>query len=246
MLLNHLTPATWLTRRPLQAGERLYLIISNASDAAPLQAFYQQESAALTPIWQGTPYANWHAVMPYLAELRSDSPYLTWIAETDARDWGWLAISRCTQTTVFEHLRSLTQVRMPDVTEVFFRFWDGRHLYPMLQALGAEAGELLPVFHRYLINGQALEFDERPVSAARAWPWWEVPPSLLSQMANNDPSPIIDNLLQWLKEDYAELYFSFPEPNLRQKVARFVARTSLTEDHYSGLLKAHLEHEVNA
>ncbi len=51
-------------------------------------------------------------------------------------------------------------------------------------------------------------------------------------------------MMQWLQENEAELYFSFPESNLRQKVARFVKRTSLTEENYTGLLKAHLENEV--
>lgn len=95
--------------------------------------------------------------MPYVTELKPNSAFLPWIAETDALDWGWLAVSRAEPNDVFEHLRSLTQVKMPDGTEVFFRFWDGWHIYPILKGLGDKAGEVLPVFERYLINGQTLE-----------------------------------------------------------------------------------------
>lgn len=80
---------------------------------------------------------DWQPVMPYLAELKPRSAFLEWIAETDAEDWGWLAVSSSTPDVVFEHLRSLTPVRMPDGTEVFSRFWDGRHIYPILEGLGA-------------------------------------------------------------------------------------------------------------
>ncbi|ABA74783.1 conserved hypothetical protein [Pseudomonas fluorescens Pf0-1] len=77
--------------------------------------------------------------MPYVTELKPNSAFLPWIAETAALDWGWLAMSRAEPNDVFEHLRSLTQVNMPDGTEVFFRFWDGRHIYPILKGLGEKA-----------------------------------------------------------------------------------------------------------
>nr|WP_170206254.1 DUF4123 domain-containing protein [Pseudomonas caspiana] len=240
-----LTPQAWLADKPLQAGERLYMIISAASDAEALKTLYQNEPMTqATPIWGGTPYAGWQQVMPYLVELKPTSGFLQWIAETDARDWGWLAVSSSSPEVVFEHLRSLTQVRMPDGTEVFFRFWDGRHIYPILEGLGDAAGEVLPVFDRYLINGKRLEVGPRVVPPAKDWPWWEVPKTLLDGLMTKNPSTVVGNMMQWLKEDHAELYFSFPESNLQQKVARFVKRTPLTEENYTGLLKAHLENEV--
>ncbi|EPM43195.1 hypothetical protein A246_27934, partial [Pseudomonas syringae pv. actinidiae ICMP 19098] len=66
-----MTPQVWLAEQPLQAGERLYLV----------------------PIWSGTPYDTWQPVMPYLSELMPRSAFLNWVAETDAEDWGWLAVS---------------------------------------------------------------------------------------------------------------------------------------------------------
>jgi hypothetical protein len=41
--------------------------------------------------------------MPYVTELKPNSAFLPWIAETDALDWGWLAVyapnrTRCSST----------------------------------------------------------------------------------------------------------------------------------------------------
>jgi hypothetical protein len=241
-----LTPKAWLANQPLHSGERLYLIISAASDADALKTLYQTDpTAQVTPIWGGTPYASWQPVMPYLAELKTNSAFLPWIAETDAQDWGWLAVSSSSPDVVFEHLRSLTQVKMPDGTEVFFRFWDGRHIYPILEGLGAEAGEILPVFGRYLINGQSLEVGPRAVPKAKDWPWWEVPQGLLDGLAEKDHSTVVDNLMQWLGEDCPELFFAFPENNLRHKVERFVRQQPNTED-MAERLAAQLTKEVTS
>ncbi|MFW9080189.1 DUF4123 domain-containing protein [Pseudomonas sp. P2757] len=228
---ERLTPKEWLAQQPLQKDQRLYLIISAASDAQPLKSFYQQDNAPqLQPIWGGTPYANWQPVMPYLAEIAPNADFLQWIAETDAMDWGWLAVSKSAPDPVLEHLRSLTQVRMPDTTEVFFRFWDGRHIYPIIEALGTAAGEILPVFERYLINGQNLEVGQRAVSPAKEWPWWEVPQTLLDLLAKKDHTTVVENLMQWLAEECPELYYEFPEANLRRKVERFVRQNPNIED----------------
>ncbi|QXI19732.1 DUF4123 domain-containing protein [Pseudomonas hamedanensis] len=243
---ERITPKDWLAQQPLQSGERLYLVISAASDAEPLKPFYQQDHAAqLLPIWSGTPYADWLPVMPYLAEITSHASFLQWIAETDALDWGWLAVSTSTPETVLEHLRSLTQVKMPDATEVFFRFWDGRHLHPIIEGLGATAGELLPVFQRYLINGHALEVGRRAVRPAKEWPWWEIPQTLLDALAAKDQTTVVENLMQWLSEDCPELFFEFPEANLRRKVERFVRQNPNTED-MAERLAAQLTKEVTS
>jgi hypothetical protein len=243
---DRLTPKDWLAQQPLQTGERLYLVISAASDGAPLKPFYQQNAAPqLLPIWGGTPYADWLPVMPYLAEITAGTRFLEWVAETDALDWGWLAVSTSAPETVLEHLRSLTQVKMPDATEVFFRFWDGRHIYPIIEGLGASAGELLPVFQRYLINGQTLEVGIRTVPPAKQWPWWEVPQSLLDTLAQKDHTTVVENLMQWLSEDCPQLYFEFPEANLRRKVERFVRQNPNTED-MAERLAAQLTKEVTS
>jgi hypothetical protein len=232
-----INPQVWLSENPLLPGERLYLIISAASDAEALKSLYQNEpTTQATPIWGGTPYAAWQPVMPYLIELKPNSSFLPWIAETDAQDWGWLAVSTSAPDVVFEHLRSLTQVRMPDGTEVFFRFWDGRHIYPILEGLGDAAGEVLPVFDRYLINGKSLEVGPRVVPPAKDWPWWEVPQKLLDSLAKQNPSPLIGNLMQWLEEERPDIYAAYPESNLKLKIARFVRRHDAPKNLNEALL----------
>lgn len=234
---ERITPKDWLAQRPLQSGERLYLIISAASDADALKTLYLTEpTAQLIPIWGGTPYSTWQPVMPYLTELKANSAFLQWIGETDALDWGWLAVSRSEPNEVFEHLRSLTQVKMPDGTEVFFRFWDGRHIYPILRGLGEKAGEVLPVFERYLINGQALEVGTRVVPKVRDWPWWEVPKGLLEGLSKDNPATLVSNLMQWLEEDRPDLYTAWPENNLKLKITRFVRRPDAPQNLKEALI----------
>ncbi len=232
-----ITPKDWLAQQPLQSGERLYLVVSAASDADALKTLYLTEpTAQLIPIWGGTPYSTWQPVMPYLTELKANSAFLPWIAETDALDWGWLAVSRSEPNEVFEHLRSLTQVKMPDGTEVFFRFWDGRHIYPILRGLGEKAGEVLPVFERYLINGQALEVGTRVVPKVRDWPWWEVPKGLLEGLSKDNPATLVSNLMQWLEEDRPDLYTAWPENNLKLKITRFVRRPDAPQNLKEALI----------
>ncbi|MBP5954020.1 DUF4123 domain-containing protein [Pseudomonas sp. P42] len=234
---DRLTPKDWLAQQPLQTGERLYLIISAASDSDALKNLYLTEpTAQLLPIWGGTPYSTWQPVMPYVTELKSNSAFLPWIAETDALDWGWLAVSRSEPNDVFEHLRSLTQVKMPDGTEVFFRFWDGRHIYPILHGLGDKAGEVMPMFERYLINGKALEVGPRALPKVKDWPWWEVPKPLLDSLAKENPTTLIGNLMQWLEEDRPDIYTAWPESNLRLKVSRFVRRPDAPDNLKDALL----------
>ena len=237
MTSENISPQVWLSTTPLREGERLYLVLSVASDAEAIKTLYQVEpTTQVTPIWGGTPYAAWQPVMPYLTEIRSNSNFLPWIAETDAQDWGWLAVSRSEPEVVFEHLRSLTQVKMPDGTEVFFRFWDGRHIYPILEGLGEAAGEELPVFDRYLINGQSLEIGPRVVPPAKDWPWWQVPTGLLDGLAKQNPSTLIGNLMQWLGEERPDIYAAYPESNLKLKIARFVRRVDAPKNLNEALL----------
>lgn len=234
---DRITPKDWLAQQPLQTGERLYLVISAASDSDALKNLYLTEpTAQLIPIWGGTPYSTWQPVMPYVTELKANSAFLPWIAETDALDWGWLAVSRSEPNEVFEHLRSLTQVKMPDGTEVFFRFWDGRHIYPILHGLGEKAGEVMPVFERYLINGQSLEVGTRVVPKVRDWPWWEVPKPLLDGLAKENPTTLISNLMQWLEEDRPDIYTAWPENNLKLKISRFVRRPDAPKNLKEALL----------
>ncbi|KTT48324.1 hypothetical protein SB11R_15555 [Pseudomonas oryzihabitans] len=244
MRCDALTPRDWLVAQPLRPGERLYAVLGNASAAAPLRHYYQRSPAAdALPLWQGTPYARWQAVMPYLAPLSPDDPFLDWIADQSENDWGWLAVSAQPKTLIHTHLRSLTQVWMPDGQATFFRFWDGRHLLPLLQRLGDAFAPVLPVFTRYLIQGHALALPVMDAGPARDFPWWQVPADLLEDLGTANPAPLVDNLLQWLEQEEAPLYFQLPAANLRLKIDRFVRRSTPANARDPQRLKAFLMDE---
>ncbi|WP_073524797.1 DUF4123 domain-containing protein [Pseudomonas fluorescens] len=216
------TPYAWLAHYPLQPDEHLYAVLGNASDAKPLAAWQATAAAKMPrPIWAGTAYADWDEVMPYVGVVEPSSVFLDWIATTQGVNWGWLAVSSSPLEVVIAHLKGLTQVYLPESQPVFLRFWDGAHLLPILQSLGDEAAGVLPVFQRYLINGQPLSVAPKPVTAAPTSPWWQVPASLLAAMAQQSPQVLVDNLLQWLQEQRPELYTAFTPATLQHKVIYF-------------------------
>ncbi|WVV48293.1 DUF4123 domain-containing protein [Pseudomonas sp. NA13] len=178
-----------------------------------------------SPIWADTPYAEWEAVMPYVGVVTAGSEFLDWIAATDSLDWGWLAVSCAGQETVAEHLRGLTQVLLPGGKAVFLRFWDGRFMGPILQSAAVDAGQLLPVVSRCLINGQSLEIKGNVQRPARIFPWWEVPVVLLDAMTEAPTDCLMDNLLTWLGEEHPSLCERIDQCILRRKIAHFLERS---------------------
>jgi hypothetical protein len=172
--------------------------------------------------------------MPYVGIVDSDSEFLDWVATTESRDWGWLAVSSASLEVVVEHFRSLTQVLMPDGKAVFFRFWDGRFLLPILQSDAVDAVQLLPLISRALINGQALDIGGRAQVSGRVFPWWKVPESVLASAGDEVR---IGNAVQWLSEEHPALFEAFAEPVLRCKVGRFFQISTSAESSQSALLE---------
>ncbi|WP_458376281.1 DUF4123 domain-containing protein [Pseudomonas pergaminensis] len=234
-------PRTWLVHHPIQSTENLFAIFSTASVAKPLDAWRTLAvGMPPQPIWAGTAYAEWSEVMPYVGIIEPDSPFLDWIATTESKDWGWLAVSSSPLETVVAHLQSLTKVYLPDDQQVFLRFWDGSQFLPILQQLGDEAGKVLPVFRRYLINGQPLAVATGSVTAAKTSPWWHVPAPLLEQLAEQSPQTLIDNLVQWLEEQRPDLYTAFKSETLRHKVAYFARSANVSHEALCAFLASEL------
>lgn len=232
-----LSPHTWLERQPLQPAEQLFAIFSSASAAEPFKAWQRSISAqAPSPIWADTAYAEWEAVMPYVGIVAVGSEFLEWVATTKSHDWGWLAVSSASQGVLVDHLRSLTQVLLPNGNAVFFRFWDGRYLLSILRSAEVRAAELMPVIGRCLINGRALEIGGRALKNSQAFPWWKVPSSLLDQLAAQSATTRINNLLKWLSEDRPDLYEAFSESVLRHKVASLLETPDLPQAPKSALV----------
>lgn len=232
-----LSPHAWLERQPLQPSEQLFAIFSSASAAEPFKAWQRSiTDQAPSPIWADTAYAEWEAVMPYVGIVAAGSEFLEWVATTESRDWGWLAVSCATQETLVEHLRSLTQVLMPSGNAVFFRYWDGRYLLPILQSAEVNAAQLMPVIGRCLINGLPLDIGGSALKTARVFPWWEVSESLLKHLANESATTRLNNLMKWLSEDRPDLYEAFSEGVLRHKVASFLGMPDLPQAPKSALV----------
>jgi hypothetical protein len=235
----------WLQTHPLNNTEQLFAIFSNAGAAEPFKAWQASANTqAPSPIWAKTIYAEWDAVMPYVGIVAVDSGFLDWIATTESRDWGWLAVSSASLEAVVEHLRSLTQVILPNGDAVFFRFWDGRYLLPILQSAEVKPAELLPVISRCLINRQSVEIGGSALKASRVFPWWEVSDSLLQHLGAEDTSTQINNLMQWLSEEHPSLLEAFSESVLRRKVKTFLAGPGLPSVPKAELLE-HLMEELN-
>nr|WP_269137457.1 DUF4123 domain-containing protein [Pseudomonas sp. PGPR40] len=230
-----MSPHAWLERQPLKPSEQLFAIFSSASAAEPFKAWQRSITAqAPSPIWADTAYAEWEAVMPYVGIVAVDGEFLEWVAATESRDWGWLAVSSATQEVLVEHLRSLTQVLLPNRNTVFFRFWDGRYLLPILQSAEVGAAQLIPVVGRCLINGIALEVGGSALKTSRVFPWWEVSESLLKPAES--ATTHINNLLKWLSEDRPDLYEAFSESVLQHKVAIFLQAPDLPQAPKSALV----------
>ncbi|WP_033897798.1 DUF4123 domain-containing protein [Pseudomonas sp. FH1] len=225
-------------QQPMLPGEQMFAVLGAASDAKPLEAWRALAAGApLHPVWAGTAYAAWDEVMPYVGIVEPGSPFLEWAASTDATDWGWLALSTHPLVTVIAHLQGLTKVYLPDGQEVFLRFWDGAQFLPILQQAG---DELLPVFQRYVINGQSLTVATGPVTAAKASPWWRVPAPLLQHLAEQSPQTLIDNLLQGLEEQRPDLHTAFIPTTLRHKVAYFTRRRDVSHQGLADYLASEL------
>jgi hypothetical protein len=225
-----LSPHAWLDRQPLKPSEQLFAVFSSASAVEPFKAWQRSISAqAPSPIWADTTYAEWEPVMPYVGFIAAGSEFLDWVATTESRDWGWLAVSSAPQEVLVEHLRSLTQVLLPNGNAVFFRFWDGRYLLPILRSAEVNATQLMPVIERCLINGQSVEIGGQALKSSRGFPWWEVSESLLKHLGTEFATTRISNLLKWLSEERPDLFEAFSDSVLRHKVAIFLEAPNLPQ-----------------
>jgi hypothetical protein len=234
---DHLTPRDWLIRQPLKSSEQLFAIFSNACAAEPFKA-WQRSTTIHVPqlIWADTAYAEWEPVMPFVGIVAAGSEFLEWVAATESRDWGWLAVSSASEEVLVEHLRSLTQVLLPNGQAVFFRFWDGRYVLPILQSGEVNTTQLMPVIDRCLINGQPFDIGGNALKTSRVFPWWEVSESLLKFLADESATTRINNLLMWLSEDRPDLYEAFSPSVLRHKVALFLQTPELPQAPKSALV----------
>ena len=232
----------WIQRQ----SAPLYAVLAGASDAAPLQNYYQLDGRE-TPrgLYLGTPYEDWHPVMPYLVSLDKESPFIEWAQSTEASDWGWIVASEQPVDTLYAHLQGLTQI-WHQGEAVFFRYWDGAYMSAIVSQLGDGMTTLLPQLGAMWCQGNGFSWEPSEPCVVRPFPWWELPPAIAAVLAGQDTGPLINNLMQQLADENGQLYWAFPEANLRCKVARFVSRYPSPDIDLFPALEAALLNEVQA
>ncbi|WP_421849459.1 DUF4123 domain-containing protein [Marinomonas sp.] len=214
-----------------------YVILNETSDGQPQRCFYDNGGSGTQGLWLNTPYAKWHEVMPTIASISPDHPFLDWIEGESCDDWGVLVGSYADFLTVQAHFRSLTHVWLPSSEHVFFRFYDPRFGIDVARFCDDEQRTALMGPTQCWLSVTAQDDLTRVDNPApitqdnfqeRAFPWWTVPEAVLAELSKQDKSTLIANSLKWLKEQHADIYFYFPEPILNAKVTHLVNRYNKT------------------
>ena len=214
------TLAQWLADVP--ESHHIYAVVSGVCETKPFECYQARELRPhFSMLYTTDPYCMWFDVMPRLVSIEKGSPFLGWCASQPSREWGWLLSSPLPAHTLVDYFSGLTQVITQEGKKVFFRYWDGHFFNIICNVNGAEMANWLPVVHRYWVNGRSYITHVESPAAPQESPWWTLPPGLMEAIAQADPSPVISNLLQLIKEEKAHLYFGFPEPVIKAKVTHF-------------------------
>lgn len=228
--MNHLPLNQWIDITAT-SNMPLYAVLNNTGDSQAMKEYYVHDGSE-TPygLYSGTPYESWFSVMPRIVPLSNNSPFLTWIASTQHKDWGWLARSPFPLDVIAGHLRSLTQVIMPTGETVFFRYWDGEYMVEHLRFLGDKWGQILPAFPFYWINGEYFTLQIPLKADVQTSPWWTVEQALMDKLIKSDPRNVAEQLVSQLKQYDPELYQHYPEKNLLIKAQRFIEDDAFSMD----------------
>lgn len=234
-----------------QAGHEsyVYLVLSGTSAAKPVRHFYATDGLTARPLFQGTQYAGWHEVMPFLAQVTETSAFLAWIDETDSTDWGWGLVSDASLEEVFNHIRSLTKILLPAGQEVFFRYWDARYFGAILDNVddACRARLMGPIATIVLPEGKIVNHPgvPEPVESALEFPWFSLPAETLKKIAALCWGQLVDNTVAALGKKKQSPLSRYPDPIARQKVERHLRRltsgdviTELSPEHVQTIHEA--------
>ncbi|WP_190294893.1 DUF4123 domain-containing protein [Marinobacter sp. R17] len=208
------------SRRP---DDNLYLVLSGTSECQPVRQYFEHDGSNALPLYMGTPYASWQEVMPYLATMRADSPFLGWLKNESKPDWGWAALSTEEMDRVFTHLRSLTQITLASEKHVFFRYWDARFLALIVDQLDLHqhASLMGPIRIWADQTGQLRETPpaKEPMED-QPFPWFRLPASVEKALAAECRDQLVENTVTALDKLEPSPLADYPKPVARQKVAR--------------------------
>lgn len=211
----------------------VYLVLSGTSAAKPVQHFYATDGLTAVPLFQGTQYAGWHEVMPFLVQVTEASGFLDWIDETDSVDWGWGLVSDASLEEVFGHIRSLTKILLPDGKDVFFRYWDARYLGAILSGVddACRAKLMGPAQSIVLPDGEVIDHPGTPDHSIPApeFPWFSLPAETLEKIAVLCWGRLVDNTISALGKKKHSPLIQYPQPIARQKVERHLRRLTSGE-----------------
>lgn len=209
---------------------RAYAVLSGTSESKPVQHFFRTDGLTASPLFMGTPYAGWHEVMPFLAEISPTSAFLDWVDTAGSEDWGWGFVSNEPFEDVFGHIRSLTKIRLDGGQEVFFRYWAARFLGQMLLNVdeSLRASLMGPIEAIVLPSGETIRHPGEPgvVSPEPAFPWFTLPAEAQNKIATLCWEVLMDNTIAALGKTKPSPLTQYPEPVARRKVERHVKRLS--------------------
>lgn len=240
-----------------QADDRhsIFLVLSGTSAAKPVQHFYATDGLTALPLFQGTQYAGWQDVMPFLAQVTDTSAFLDWVENTDSTDWGWGLVSNASLDEVFKHIRSLTKITLPQNKEVFLRYWDAKYFAAILESIDEKmrADLMGPISAAVMPNGDTVNHPGSPSAASPTpdFPWFSLPEDALKKIAALCWGQLVDNTLSALGKRKPSAIVRYPEPVARQKVERQLRRlterqtvTELSPEHVQTIHHA-LMHEAS-
>ncbi|MBY5937595.1 DUF4123 domain-containing protein [Marinobacter nauticus] len=216
-----------LTQQPGETGSA-YVVLSGTSESKPVQNFFRTDGLTALPLFMGTPYAGWHDVMPFLAQINTTSAFIDWIEESHSEDWGWGLVSRAPFDEVFGHIRSLTKITLADGHEVFFRYWAARFFGQILHSLD-EAGRanlMGPIEAIVLPSGETIHHPGVPevASPVPSFPWFSLPSEVQKRVAALCWDQLVGNTMAVLAKTRPSPLSRYPEPIARRKVERHVRR----------------------
>lgn len=211
----------WLDN--ISSEQMCYAILSAVSELEPIRHYISLDGRnQLHPLYANTPYAQWHAVMPYLVRLSPKSRFWQWIEAAKANDWGWVFSTELSERQLVPYFTALTQVVMPNDEIAFFRYWDTDYLRSIFHFHSQQTNTLLPPITSCWLNHETFDFHADLNQPAKQSPWFHVSDDLIQQLEQTDHTPIVNNLMLFVQENRADLWLGFPHSILKNKAEYFV------------------------
>lgn len=145
---------------------RVYAILDGAS-APRLPQTLEQMEVESECLFRGELDPELALVAPYLAVVQQpDHPFINWLLQEGwGQHWGVFAVSKADFRDLRMHLRTFLKVYGPDLTPLYFRYYDPRVLRTYLPTCDEQESRTVfgPIL-RYVVE------DEDPTALLKFWP----------------------------------------------------------------------------